>query len=56
MTVQLLDEFIEIEPRSLIGSKFKTLLAGAIFNPYGPTIVACCSVEGKGVNMTEPLY
>jgi hypothetical protein len=56
MIIELFDEQIEVEPSSLIGSQFKTLLAGAIFNPYGPTIVACCSVAGESVGFTEPLY
>src|SRR5581483_5532541 len=57
MTIELLDEQVEVEARSLVGEQLHTLLAGAIFNPYGPTIVACCSPVSEGdVASAAPLY
>jgi hypothetical protein len=55
--IELLDEQVEVEPSSLVGEQLHTLLAGAIFNPYGPTIVACCSVvSGDDLGSTDRLY
>jgi hypothetical protein len=57
MTLDFLSEGVPVDPERLCGAQFTTLLAGAIFNPRGPTILACSSVpDPSSASKKEALY